>query len=75
MSSSTSKPAVGLTRFWWGKCEGKDWQYLDVDGRIILEWVFKKIWWGRGIVDWVDLTEDRDKWRALVNTLMSLRVP
>jgi hypothetical protein len=35
----------------------------------------QEIWRGGGIVDWVDLAEDRDKWRALVNTLMSLRVP
>jgi hypothetical protein len=25
--------------------------------------------------DWIDLAEDRDQWRALVNTLMNLRVP
>jgi hypothetical protein len=23
---------------------------------------------------WLDLTQDRDQWRALVNTVMSLRV-
>ena len=28
----------------------------------------------RGI-DWIDLAEDRDRWRALVNTVMNLRVP
>jgi hypothetical protein len=26
-------------------------------------------------MDWIDLAHDRDQWRALVNTLMNLRVP
>jgi hypothetical protein len=30
---------------------------------------------GRDGVDWIDLAQDRDQWRALVNTVMNLRVP
>jgi hypothetical protein len=26
-------------------------------------------------MDWIDLAEDRDQWRALMNTVMNLRVP
>jgi hypothetical protein len=30
---------------------------------------------GWGGVDWVGLTQDRDKWRDLVNVVMNVRVP
>jgi hypothetical protein len=30
---------------------------------------------GWGDVDWIGLAQDRDKWRALVNPVMNLRVP
>jgi hypothetical protein len=43
-----------------------------VDGRIILKWIFKK--WHGG-VDWIELAQDRDMWRALVNAVMNLWVP
>jgi hypothetical protein len=41
-----------------------------VDRRIILKWIFKK--WG---MDWIDLAQDRDRWRTVVNVIMNLRFP
>jgi hypothetical protein len=29
----------------------------------------------RGWMDWINLAEDSDRWRALVNAVMNLRVP
>jgi hypothetical protein len=33
----------------------------------------REIGWGG--MDWIDLAQDKDKWRALMNTVMNLRVP
>ena len=42
-----------------------------VDGRIILIWIFRK--WDVGGLDWIEMAQDRNRWRALVNVVMNLR--
>jgi hypothetical protein len=59
------------TGFWWDNLRERD-RLGDpgVDGRIILRWIFRK--WG---MNWIELAQDRDMWRAVVNAVMNLRVP
>jgi hypothetical protein len=44
-----------------------------IDRKIILRWIFMQ--GGYGGMDWIEVAEDRDRWRALVNVVMKLRVP
>jgi hypothetical protein len=54
-----------------GKPEGKNHREdEDVGGWTILEWIL-----GWGTIDWIDLAQNRDQWRALVNTAMNHWIP
>jgi hypothetical protein len=53
-------------RLFMGKPEGGSW----VDN---IKMVLGAIGWGG--VDWIGLAQDRDKWRALVNSVVNLWVP
>jgi hypothetical protein len=67
-------PKVNAYRILVGKPEGK-----RPLGRLKHRWVdnikidFTEIGWDG--MDWIDLGQDRDQWRALVNTAMNIRVP
>ena len=53
--------------------ERDHWGDKDVDGRIILRWILRKF---EGVVgDWMELAQGRDRWRALVSTVMNFGVP
>jgi len=60
----------GVYRVLMGKPEGKN--HLEdpgVDGMRILRWIFRK--WERGM-DWIDLTQYRNRWPAVVNAVLNL---
>jgi hypothetical protein len=35
----------------------------------------REVGWGRGGIDWIALAQDRDRWWAVVYTVINLRVP
>jgi hypothetical protein len=60
------------TGFWRGNLRGghhlKD---PSIDEMIILKTDLRKVGWG---MDWIDLAQDRDRLRAVVNAVMNLAI-
>jgi hypothetical protein len=57
-----------------GKPEGKKRPLEDQEvGGWTLKWILREIGWDG--MDWIDLAQDGDQWRALVNTVMNLQFP
>jgi hypothetical protein len=58
--------------YWWESHKVRDhWEDQDVGGWTILKCIFER----QDGMDWIDLARDRNQWRALVNTVMIIRVP
>ena len=66
---------TGAYRFSVGRSEGKNnLEDLTADGRI-LKRLFTEDYGLGGGMDWIDLSQNMDRWRVLVNAIMNVRVP
>jgi hypothetical protein len=64
----------GVHRVLVGKLEGKrSWRRPRRTWEDNIKMDFQKVGGGRG--DWMELAQDRDRWRALVGTARDFRVP
>ena len=57
------------TGFWWGNLRERLRRRWEDNIKMDLQEV------GCGGMDWIEVVQDRDRWRALVNEVMNLRVP
>jgi len=53
--------------------ERDHWRDPDADGRINIKMDLQEV--GGGCEDWMELAQDRDRWRTLLSTVMNLQVP
>jgi hypothetical protein len=55
--------------FYWRNLRGRDLlEDPGVDRRMILKWNCQRLDWG---INWIDLAQDRNRWRAVVNAVMN----
>jgi hypothetical protein len=60
--------------FWWGNMRERDnFEDQGIERKDNIKMDRQEV--GCGCMEWMDLVQDRDRWRALVNAVMNLRVP
>jgi len=62
------------TGFWWEDLRKRHHlEHRSVNGKDKIKMDFKDAKWGN--MDWINLAQDRERWRAFVNVTMRLRLP
>jgi hypothetical protein len=60
------------TRFWWESPKERDHsEDQGVDERMGSKWILGRL---AGGVEYIQLAQNRDRWRSVVNTVMNIRV-
>ena len=61
-------------RFWWGNLRERDhWGRSRRRWEDNIKMDLQEV--GRGCGDWMELAQNRDRWRALASTVINFRVP
>jgi hypothetical protein len=58
--------------FWWGDLGKRPFGRPRRRWEILLKCIFKK---REGGMQWIDLAQNSDRWRAILNAVLNLRVP
>ena len=58
-------------KIWWKSLKDR----LRNDGKIILKWILKKVAGRLWDVEWMHVTQDRNKFQKFVKTVMKIRFP
>jgi hypothetical protein len=61
------------TRFWWENLRERPLDRLRRRWEDNINADLQEV--GCGVMDWIEMAQDRDRWRERVNAVMSLRVP
>jgi hypothetical protein len=67
-------------KFWWESLKERDHSDPILPSTQRCRWengirmALREIGWGGRDIQWIQLAQDRDRWRALVNTVMNQRV-